>query len=150
MSLVIVLDTGPLGMLTHAKANVQNEAAVRWLARHLAVGTEVAVPEICDYELRRKLLHKDFSRSVEALDELEGALVYLSLTTAVMRRAAKLWAQMRREGRPTAPPEALDGDVILCALALEHSERTKNEVVVATTNVDHLDRMVAAKRWEDL
>ncbi|HZN94319.1 MAG TPA: PIN domain-containing protein [Myxococcales bacterium] len=150
MSQIIVLDTGPLGLVTHARANEQTLAATQWLMRHLGSGTEVAVPEICDYELRRELLRIGSLKSLRRLDELVGAVRYLPLTTVAMRRAAELWARLRREGTPTAPKEALDGDVILCALAQLHSEQTRQELVVATTNVAHLQRMVASKLWSEI
>jgi len=61
-----------------------------------------------------------------------------------MRRAAELWAQARNRGTPTAPPEALDADVILAAQA----ERAG--AIVATENVGHLARYVTARHWRDI
>jgi hypothetical protein len=61
-----------------------------------------------------------------------------------MERAAELWAMVRNQGIPTAPPEALDADVILAA----QTERVGG--IVATDNVGHLARFVTAKRWNDI
>lgn len=108
----------------------------------------VAVPEIADYELRRELLRA--GRGVERLDELEGRLVYLPLTTTVMRRAAELWAESRNQGKPTAPDLALDGDMVLAAQALVLSEELDAGVIVATTNPVHLSRFAAARDWREI
>ncbi|MGE0434782.1 MAG: hypothetical protein AB7K09_26125 [Planctomycetota bacterium] len=51
MSRVVVLDTGPLGLVTHPR----NADAKRWLKSLVLAGFAVAVPEIADYELRREL-----------------------------------------------------------------------------------------------
>lgn len=66
-----------------------------------------------------------------------------------MRRAAELWADLRRKGRPTADPAALDGDVILAAQALT-TGLSPERVVVATTNPGHLSLMVQAEHWEKI
>jgi predicted nucleic acid-binding protein len=66
------------------------------------------------------------------------------LDTPTMRRAAELWALARQRGTPTADPKEIDADVILAAQA----ERA--QAVVATDNVGHLGRFVAAKHWRDL
>lgn len=66
-----------------------------------------------------------------------------------MLRSAELWAEVRRSGQPTADPKALDGDVILAAQAILAGE-SGIEVMVATTNVGHLERLVAAKNWQDI
>jgi len=58
-----------------------------------------------------------------------------------MLRAAELWAEVRRRGRPTADPQALDGDVILAAQTLSIGGR------VATENVGHLSLFVEAADW---
>jgi hypothetical protein len=61
-----------------------------------------------------------------------------------MLRAAELWAEARKSGMPTADPNELDCDVILAAQALEING------VVATENVGHLSRFVAAKYWRNI
>lgn len=71
---------------------------------------------------------------------------YLPITTRAMRLAAQLWADARREGRPTADRHALDADVILAAQTrLLIAEGY--DAVVATTNVRHLTRFVPAAEW---
>lgn len=149
MSRVIILDTGPLGMVTHPGGGQQVEACKNWLLELLSNGTQVIVPEIADYELRRELLRAGKTGSVDRLDALTATLNYLPMTTAAMRRAAELWADLRRKGRPTADPAALDGDVILAAQALT-TGLSPERVVVATTNPGHLSLMVQAEHWEKI
>jgi hypothetical protein len=61
--------------------------------------------------------------------------------------AASLWAEAKQQ--PTADSKALDGDVILSAQArLFYDETT--EVIVATTNVAHLNRFITALDWPSL
>ena len=67
---------------------------------------------------------------------------YLPLTTAAMRKAAELWAIARQTGRPTAGDKNIDADVILAAQAIALGEPN---TVIATTNVSHLSRFVAAE-----
>lgn len=146
---MVVLDTGPLGYVTHPRDELRGEAT-RWLAGLLRVGARVAVPEVADYELRRKLLHLGSGRAVERLDRLEERVVYLPLKTSVMRRAARLWADARGRGKGTAAPDALDGDVILAAQARVLEEELGVGVFVATTNPGDLSRYVAAGDWRDV
>jgi hypothetical protein len=75
----------------------------------------VLLPEIADNEVRRELLRLKVHAALRRLDALHNETVYFPLTTAMMRHAAELWAQMRQAGIPTADPQALDGDVILAA-----------------------------------
>lgn len=133
-----VLDTGPLGRLAHPASNPE---IVNWLEQQLDNGIPVIIPEIADYELRRSLVLEGLTRSITRLDKLESVLIYLPLTTAAMRRAAELWAEARRRGRPTADAQALDGDVILAAQALAVGG------CVATENVGHLSLFVEAHDW---
>jgi predicted nucleic acid-binding protein len=111
-------------------------------------GHGVRVPEISDYEVRRELIRLRRLRSLARLDQFGAAVGYLPITTAVMRRAADHWAELRRAGLPTAPPRALDADAILCAQAQLAS--TGDETVIATTNVGHLSRLVPAVHWRDI
>jgi predicted nucleic acid-binding protein len=150
MSISLVLDSGILGRLCHPRREI-SAPPTTWLADFLTSdgGREVYLPEIADYELRRKLLHlaatgRSSTRAIDRLDQLRVTFVYLPLTTAVMRHAAELWADARTRGSPTAPDTALDGDIILAAQALAVGG------TVITTNTRHLSRFVAAKTWEEL
>lgn len=107
------------------------------------------LPEIVDYEHRRKLLHLESAGGVNRLDEFKRVFGYEPLTTEIMLRAARLWAVVRKQGMPTAPEGALDVDVILAAQALVLAEEDER-VVVATTNPRHLSRFVDARDWREI
>ena len=149
MSTVILLDTGLLGLITYPKVTVERDQCRQWLVSLSAQGFEVRIPEIADYELRRELLRMNKQKALQHLDDLEKTLGYLPLTTQVMRLAAHYWAQVRQQGKPTTSDKALDGDVILAAQA-SILERRGDDVVIATTNVGHLSRLVKAKGWRDI
>lgn len=146
----VLLDAGPLVLVTNPAASAETRAATGWLRALLTAGTIVIVPEIADYEVRRELLRARKSRGLARLDELERALDYLPLNTEMMRRAAEFWAHARQHGRPTAGDAALDADVILAAQASALAADTGEEVVVATTNVGHLSLFVDARLWEEI
>ena len=44
MSLIVLLDAGPLGMITNPKSSPENEACKNWLANLVAKGVEVVIP----------------------------------------------------------------------------------------------------------
>lgn len=146
MTAAVVLDTEPLGILTNRNSTTKVLHCRRWFDDLLAAGRRVVIPEIADYEVRRELLLNGRLRGVKLLDGLAGRAEYLPITTAAMRMAAELWAVARSQGRPTAPNPALDGDVILAAQALTLGV----PVVVATGNVRHLTRYVAAEAWANV
>jgi hypothetical protein len=66
-----------------------------------------------------------------------------------MLKAAEFWAQVRRQGRPTADDKALDGDVILAAQAAILGQM-EDTVLIATTNVGHLRRLTTALFWHEI
>lgn len=115
MSDAVVLGSGPLGLLTNPNNNPVPVAIRQWLVDLLTAGRRVILPEIADYEIRREYIRANLSRSLGVLDSLANQIEYLPLSTAMVRRAAELWAQARNTGQPTAPDHALDGDVILTA-----------------------------------
>ena len=88
MSKPIILDAGPLGRIAHPRPNRE---ITLWLERVLTTGTEVIIPEIADYEVRRNLLltgllktvHKSKSKKVpvfEALFTLAKSPLSLSIS----------------------------------------------------------------------
>lgn len=147
MSRLILLDSGPLGMITHPKASGIPLDCQLWLKSLLRRGERIAIPEIADYEVRRELLRAGLQESLQRLDNLKQALDFIPIQTDTMLLAAELWAEARKTGQPTADSKALDGDVILSAQArLLESETT--EVIVATANVAHLARFITAENWQ--
>ena len=143
----MVLDTGPLGLVTNPRRSPQSVACAQWLQALVAHGIRVIVPEIADYKVRRELLRANKERGLARLDALASRLEYLPLPTAAMRQAAVFWAQARQHGQPTAEDKALDGDVILAAQAMTIGV---TDVMVATTNVGHLSRFAPAALWPDI
>lgn len=147
--MIILLDAAPLGLVTNPVATPENQQCKQWLQALLDYGVRVAIPEIADYEVRRELLRAGRTRGVARLDQLQATLEYIPLTTATMLQAAEFWAKARRQGQPTASDAALDGDVILAAQA--NLQVVQGEtVIVATTNVRHLERFVQARHWQEI
>jgi predicted nucleic acid-binding protein len=142
---VVLLDSGPLGLLCQTRRSAVTRACEQWLASLLAAGRRILVPEIVDYELRRELLRIPRQAAIARLDALAQATEYLPITTLAMRRAAELWAQARQQGQPTAGDNTIDSDMILAAQALTLGTP---DVVIATTNIGHLARFVPAELWQ--
>ena len=115
----VLLDAGPLGMISNPKASVKNKECYEWLKSLLEKGIEVIVPEIADYEIRRELLRANKTQGIMRLNWLKETIGYMPITTEIMLKAAELWAEARKQGIPTADAKALDGDVILAAQAIE-------------------------------
>jgi predicted nucleic acid-binding protein len=146
---VVFLYSAPLGMATNPKSRAENDECKLWLAQLISEGRRVILPEITDYEVRRELIRAGKPAGIDRLDHLKNNVEYLPITTAAMLLAADLWARMRNMRMQTASDLALDGDVILTAQALTCGV-PPGDIVVATTNVDHLSRLVGAKHWRDI
>jgi toxin FitB len=145
MSRLILLDAGPLGMVTHPRKNPQIKAWFDTLIR----SELIIIPEISDYEVRRELIRSGRVQGINRLDMLQTITGYAPITTQIMLQAAQLWATARNQGQPTADDKALDADVILAATALTISAQGYN-TVIATTNVKHISRFTVAKNWQDI
>ena len=149
MSRLILLDSGPLGMITNPKAKGIPLECQMWLRNLLQRGEQVAIPEISDYEVRRELIRAGLLQSLRRLNSFKQTLEYIPIQTETMLIAANLWAEARKTGQPTADPKALDGDVILSAQARLLCNET-TEVIIATTNVAHLSRFTTALDWQSI
>jgi predicted nucleic acid-binding protein len=146
---VVGLDSGPLGMVANPRARPWGLRCQQWARDLAAAGVRVIVPEIADYEVRRELIRRGATASLVRLDQIKVLLEYVPITTDIMLRAAELWAQARKTGRPTAGPDALDADCILAATALIAAGRG-DVVTVATDNVAHLGQFIDARPWEQI
>lgn len=149
MSRIILLDAGPLGLITNPRASKEGSECNRWMQDQLNKGDWVMVSAISDYEVRRELVRAGKTAGIARLDRLNIVVGNVPLTTEIMLQAASFWAQARNMGKPTAPDAALDGDVILAAQA-EVLSGEGHQVVIATTNVKHLNLFVDARLWRDI
>jgi predicted nucleic acid-binding protein len=147
VSPAILLDSGPLGQISHPKPSQTNADCFDWFEGLFLAGRRIVVPEIADYEIRRELLRASKSNGLAALDRLIGAVEYLPITTIAMRQAAVFWAQARKLGYSTAGDKTIDADVILAAQAATFGHA---DVIIATTNIKHLSRYVPADLWHNI
>jgi len=144
---VILLDAGPLGLVTNPKRSPQSLACAQWLQLVVNKSARIILPEIADYEVRRELLHANKIKGIVQLNALVELLEYLPITTAAMRLAALLWAQARQQGQPTAGDKTIDSDMILAGQAITLGA---SNVIIATTNVGHLARFTPANLWQNI
>ncbi|MDJ0580095.1 PIN domain-containing protein [Crocosphaera sp.] len=147
MSKVIFLDSAIVGMLTNPKATPNNLECRYWLESLQQKRYILILSKIVDYEIRRELLRAGKIKGLRKLNQLKETIRYLPITTEIMLKAAEFWAEARNRGKPTASPQALDGDVILAAQAVLVAE-AGNEVIIATTNVKHLSQFTDARDWK--
>lgn len=146
MSRIVLLDSTPLGLLSHP---VRRDPIADWAKALTTGGALLGIPEIADYEVRRELLRAGKADGLLRLDGLKARHYYLPLNTASMLLAAELWADARRKAQPGAARQRLDADVILAAQATL-LRADGHEVIVATNNVKHLAPYVDARVWQDI
>ena len=149
MNPIIILDTCMLILLVSARASQETRRCARWLLDKRQEGSRLVVPEIADYEIRRQLVRRQDESALDRLDSLEEELFYAPITTEAMHKACEFWAQARRDGYQTADDKALDADVILAAQA-SLFEQMYGQAIIATMNVQHLERFVAAQDWRQM
>jgi hypothetical protein len=80
---LVLLDSGPLGMASDNPVKLHTGRVLAWIAALDAAGTDVVVPEIADYEIRRELIRASKTAEIVRLDDLEQDLIYLPLTTNI-------------------------------------------------------------------
>ena len=148
--MIIVLDTGIIGIVTNPNSTPENLKCTNWLKTKLANNDVIFIPEICDYEIRRELLRANKTFGLERLNALKASLNYLPISTNEMLKAAEFWASSRKQGKQTASDLSLDADVILAAQTFILEQKLNEPTVIATTNVKHLSLFVDAKEWKTI
>ena len=138
-----MLDSGPLGRLTHADYS-RNREYRAWLAALLDHNIAVFLPEIADYEVRRNLIVENLTGSLANLEALPSLINYVPIATADMHQAAELWATSRKTGRSVGDPRELNAGVIIAAQAIRLG------ATIATDNVGHLAQFVEARPWSTI
>jgi predicted nucleic acid-binding protein len=143
---IFIFDSDPAGLVCHDPGSPERGGVWNWMFKEWIAGAIIVVPAIVDYEVRRSLILAGTLEGVERLDALyeDKQVRYLPITQAAMKKAAELWAKARREHRPTVGDQALDGDVILSAQAMEFCSH-EDDWQVITENVDHIARYVGGR-----
>lgn len=152
----IVLDTYPLSNgaipLARPGANTtESERCRQWMFDCEAAGIGLLVPAIAYYEGVRELYQRQATAKIVRFQRYcFNPTRFVPITPEHLTEAGRLWGQMRRTGKATSDPHALDGDCILAAQVLSLN-LPEGEFVVATRNVKHLARFgLPADEWENL
>ena len=148
----VFLDATPYGLATQRPGkSPEADACIAWVVSLTEAGINVFVPAIADYEIRREVLRANTPNAAKRLNVFLYSLEnrFLPLTPEALFEAARLWAEARNRGIPTADNKALDGDVILAAQVLT-SGMEPDSFLVATENVRHLSRYVPCADWKDI
>ena len=151
MRRIVILDAGPAGLVVCSAEVPAAAHCMSWLAGLESSSAEVVLPTIVDFEVRRELLRIGATAKLRALDELGARFDLVDVSAEAFRRAAEFWAIVRRAGRPTADPKALDADTLVAGVAATIADPW-DDVIVATTNVGHFARFpgIDARPWGDI
>lgn len=156
MPSVIVLDTFPLSSTgkrepRRGQPPTTLDNCYQWVKDCIQAGHRIIAPAICFYEALRELERLNATSQIARLRAFCQAVPdrYLPITDSDLDLAAKLWAQARNAGMATASDQALDGDAILAAQALNIGVPTSDFVVV-TTNPGHLMQFVPCDLWTNI
>ena len=93
MSQILFLDSGPLGLLTHPQRSEDVIAIAEWLSRALLSGSQVIVPAIVYYELKRELLRAKKTFGIGRFPSSDGR----KILEHAISRYSKLTRSMHEE-----------------------------------------------------
>jgi len=103
-------------------------------------GDPVYLSAVVYYEVKRGLLHVGATNQLRQLDEnFKNVLPWVPVSDAAWDRAAHLWADCRRQGRPHDD----DGDLLIAAQAI-----ALGAVVVTRNARDFANLHVTIENWE--
>ena len=151
MARFILLDAGVLGLACPGSRTPLVASFQPWVHHLIAGGSDVVIPDVTRFEVRRELLRLRSPARLRLLDDFCAQFASVSVTAEAWDKAAEFWALVRQAGRPTAHSEAIDADAILAGVAATIA-RPGDEVVIATTNVRHLNWFpgINAQRWQEI
>ena len=153
--MIVFIDSGVLGLLTHPKKAGKPADCEDWLYSLFSKGVYVVSSDICDYEVRRSLLlesvKKNSFNSLDNLNELRNVIDFLNLDTEVILAASQIWVETRKICKQTADNYNIDVDIIILAhWKLLKKQYPSRYLVIATTNVKHFQGFAEALNWQDI
>lgn len=128
-----------------------------WFEKLLARGAYFVTSDICEYEVRRSLVLETIKgkevEGIRLLEDLraEGAVEFLPVDRNVLFISSQIWAESQISGQPLTDPEKLGIDAIVCAhWQILNEENPGRYVIIATTNLRHLDRLAEAEELQNI
>ena len=119
----------------------RNPRVVERYRRALELGEQIYFSAVVYYEIKRGLLHLGAEKQLRQLDEeFKNVLYWAPVSDATWDRAAHLWAECRRQGKPHDD----DGDLLIAAQAYP-----LGAVVVTRNTKDFTDLQISSENWED-
>jgi predicted nucleic acid-binding protein len=153
MARAIILDSFPLSCMGKSKEKIPTETDFcrEWVFSCAASGNKIYVPEICYYETLRELERRFAVVQIQKLRTFCHAEIdrFIPINSQHIDEAARLWGQVRNQGKTTAGNDDLDGDMILIAQALSLNIPVSS-LVIATTNVAHIGIFAPAEEWRSI
>ncbi len=107
MARLILLDSGPLGLIVRAPSKPQLGRCLAWLNTVMSNVAIIVIPDIAHYEVRRELIRIRAFGSLRRLDyalDPSSGFDHLALTTDAIIKAAEFWAFLRQTGCPRLRP----------------------------------------------
>ena len=149
MATIVLLDAGLVGLACVDPVKPATMAFEAWLKGVIGSAVVVRIADVTRYEVRRELGRLGATTKLRRLEQFCTRIPTVPVTPEAWDRAGDFWATVRRQGRPTASPEALDADAILAGVAATIGG-PGDRVVIATTNVRHLAWFpgVDAREWQ--
>jgi tRNA(fMet)-specific endonuclease VapC len=103
-------------------------------------GEQVYLSAVVYYEVKRGLLHVAATKQLHQLDaDFRNVLQWAPVSDAAWDRAAYLWAECRRQGKPHDD----DGDLLIAAQV-----QLLGAVVVTRNIRDFTDLQIKVENWE--
>lgn len=133
----LLLDTNLLARLCHPTAHRDVQRWFQSLLERGPAAPELLISVLADYELRRTLMGRKATASLEQLDRIAGAARYLNVTAEVARRAAELRTKLQQE----LGTQLSDADLMMVAQAqLENATLvTSDRALSSLSNIDAND-----------
>lgn len=152
--MIILIDSGILGILSNPNESELNVKCENWLYEKFLRGT-ILTSQVCKYEVKRSLLLNQKRNlqlaGINKLTELENLIDFISITEEDIEIACKLWVKSIIQGIQVAPEKDINFDIMICTQWERlKKENPGREIIIATDNLRHLTRFAQAQSWQNL
>lgn len=160
MGVLLVLDTGPLGLLTNPNKTEKPEACRHWFENMAQNGARVAVPQTSYEEVCIGIQHAHTVHGIDRLNKFVNEVydrnLWIATNRVVTMEAERLQESTKTRGKMTGDPNELNPDCKIAA-ACKLAPQLLDDIpqgtrcVVVTDNIKHYKQIeVECYKWQDL